>query len=217
MHRKPAEKKLSANFFFFVTENRLDSQALELALQQEFKSRSLSLDYELGVYDAHDDTLVYGNYIEATKRHLIDHKAAGYQPGIEKNFAVYFPRKQSFVVAQLDIWIFSTVALLLMMGFFAYAITQLLREKKFSELKNDFINNVTHEFKTPVTNISLTGEIIRGKIARGENVDIYLDILSKENEKLRLKIDQLLSGAVLDHSERPALEPVDIHQLISGC
>ena len=211
-------RKLSSNFYFVVTESPLDNQALDSALQRELLSRSLNIDYELGVYNADDDTLVYGKYVEATQKHLVDQGSVSSDArGVDKNFAVYFPGKQSFVVAQLDIWIFSTLALLLMTGFFAYAIIQLLRERKFSELKNDFVNNMTHEFKTPVTNICITGEIIRGKIAKGENVEVYLDILSKENEKLRRKIDQVLSGAALEHIERPSLQPLDIHQLIATC
>lgn len=211
-------KKLSSNFFLVVTETPLNDEALDSALQQEFLRRSMNIEYELGVYNADDDTLVYGNYVQATQKHLLDQQLiTGKANGVQKNFAVYFPRKQSFVVAQLDIWIFSMVALLLMMGFFAYAIVQLLRERKFSELKNDFVNNMTHEFKTPVTNIGITGELIRGKIAKGESVAVYLDILSKENEKLRRKIDQVLSGAALDHLEHPSLQPLDIHQLITGC
>lgn len=211
-------RKLSSNFFFVVTESALNDQELDSALQKEFLNRSLNIEYELGVYRADDDTLVYGNYVEATRKHLIDEEmVASNATAIQKNFAVYFPRKESYVVAQLDIWIFSTVALLLMMGFFAYAITQLLHERKFAELKNDFVNNMTHEFKTPVTNIGITGEIIRGKLAKGENVDVYLRILSKENEKLRRKIDQILSGAAVDHLERPSLQQLDLHQLIAGC
>src|SRR5688572_29694309 len=110
------------------------------------------MDYELGIYNADDDTLVYGHYVEATKSqdHLRHDAKKDYG---HKNFAIYFPKKMSYLAAELDIWIFSTIILLLMIGFFGYAIASLLRERKFTELKNDFINNMTHEFKTPVTNI----------------------------------------------------------------
>lgn len=210
-------KKLSSNFFFVATENALDHSAIDSLLNIELLKRDLLLDYELGIYYADDDTLVYGQYVEATKKHLVEKDFYADPAQREKNFAVCFPRKESYVVAQLDIWIFSTIALLLMMLFFAYAIITLLRERKFSELKNDFINNMTHEFKTPVTNIGLTGEIIRKKVPEHAGVGIYVDILLKENEKLRQKIDQVLLASSLDHRRRPSLERLDIHQLISEC
>ncbi|HEX8038503.1 MAG TPA: HAMP domain-containing sensor histidine kinase, partial [Chryseosolibacter sp.] len=137
--------------------------------------------------------------------------------GAEKNFAVYFPHKGSYLISQLNIWIFSTLALLFMMCFFAYAIVTLLRERRFAQLKSDFINNMTHEFKTPVTNIGITGEIIRKKVPEMANVGVYLDILLKENEKLRHKIDEVLLGSSADYGLRPALQRLDIHQLISQC
>jgi two-component system phosphate regulon sensor histidine kinase PhoR len=211
-------KKLSSNFFFVATESELDDQGLDNLLKKEFLLRSLNIDYELGVYNADDDTLVYGNYVEATKKPLpqsFEIEQTG--PEHQKNFAVYFPGKKSYLAAQMDIWIFSTFILLLMMGFFAYAIYTLLRERKFSALKNDFINNMTHEFKTPVTNVKIAGEILKNKLETNEGLNVYVDILLKENEKLERKIDQVLWGSSIENIRRPALEKVDVHQLITSC
>lgn len=211
-------RKLSSNFYFVSTESNLDNKALDTLLTKELLRRSLLLDYELGIYNADDDTLVYGQYVEATKKHSIRKDSDPSEKlSAEKNFAVHFPNKESYVMAQLDIWIFSTIVLLLMMSFFAYAMATLLRERKFSELKNDFISNMTHEFRTPVTNIGITGEIIRKKVSSAAGVDVYLDILLKENEKLRRKIDQVLLGASVEHLVNPSLERLDIHQLIAEC
>ncbi len=211
-------KKLSSNFFFVATESELNNQDLDSLLKKEFLMRSLDIDYELGVYNADDDTLVYGNYVNATTKPLAEESISARQVSDDvKNFAVYFPKKDSYIAAQLDIWIFSTFILLLMMGFFAYAIYSLLREKKFAALKNDFINNMTHEFKTPVTNIRIASEILKNKTADQAGIKVYIDILLKENEKLRHKIDQVLIGSSIDHLKRPALEIVDVHQLIADC
>jgi two-component system, OmpR family, phosphate regulon sensor histidine kinase PhoR len=211
-------KKLSSNFFFVAAETKLSNESLDTLLRLELLKRELALDYELGIYNADDDTLVYGQYVEATQKHLLDSdELIGEEAGLAKNFAVFFPDKKSYVIARLDIWIFSTLVLVLMMFFFAYAIFTMLRERRFGELKNDFINNMTHEFKTPVTNIGITGEIIRKKVSAEAGVDVYLDILLKENEKLRRKIDQVLLGASADYLPQPSLERVNIHMLISEC
>lgn len=209
-------KKLSSNFFVATTESALNEETIDTLVRNEFLLRSLNIDYELGVYYADDDTIVYGNYVEASKKTLLDGKAMKLgTAGRQKNFAVYFPKKTSYLAAELNIWIFSTLVLLLMSGFFAYAIASMLRERRFSELKNDFINNMTHEFKTPVTNIGIAGEILKKR--SGDENKVYIDILLKENEKLRMKIDQVLLGASVDRMRKPVLESLDIHQLLSDC
>ncbi|HET9487196.1 MAG TPA: HAMP domain-containing sensor histidine kinase [Chryseosolibacter sp.] len=211
-------RKLSSNFFFVATESVLDNESIDGLLKIELLKRDLELDYELGIYNADDDTLVYGQYVEATKKHFIEKEFGDvHSSAREKNFAVYFPRKETYVIGQLDVWIFSTVVLLSMMFFFAYALVTLLRERKFSELKNDFINNMTHEFRTPVTNIGITGEIIRKKVPEEAGVNVYVDILLKENDKLRSKIDQILLASSVDHRKKPWMERIDVHQLISEC
>lgn len=209
-------RKLSSNFFFVATESRLNDQNIDSLIKKEFLIRSLDVDYELGVYNADDDTLVYGNYVQSTITPLHENISTGLS-GREKNFAVYFPRKNSYLTAQLDIWIFSTVILLLMMSFFAFAIYSLLKEKKFAALKSDFINNMTHEFKTPVTNIRMAGEILQNKSAAYQEMKVYIDIVLKENEKLRLKIDEVLTRASIEDQQKPILEIVDIHKLMQEC
>lgn len=208
-------KKLSSNFFLATTESELNSEEIDKLVKNEFELRNLTLNYELGIYNADDDTLVYGNYVAATRQKLLKTEDRYVEAGGAKNLAIYFPGKRSYLAAEMKIWIFSTVILLLMFAFFAYAIVSLLRERKFSELKNDFINNMTHEFRTPVTNIGIAAEILKKKTQ--EDTHLYVDILMKENEKLRQKIDQVLLGASVDQLRRPALSQLNLHQLISNC
>lgn len=208
-------KKLSSNFFLATTESELNSEEIDKLVKNEFELRNLTLNYELGIYNADDDTLVYGNYVAATRQKLLKTEDRYVEAGGAKNLAIYFPGKRSYLAAEMKIWIFSTAILLLMFAFFAYAIVTLLRERKFSELKNDFINNMTHEFRTPVTNIGIAAEILKKKTQ--EDTHLYVDILMKENEKLRQKIDQVLLGASVDQLRRPALSQLNLHQLISNC
>jgi two-component system phosphate regulon sensor histidine kinase PhoR len=211
-------KKLSSNFFFVETNSTLNNQEVDSLLNKEFLIRQLRLDYELGVYNSHDDTLVYGSYVAATEKHSLQHRHQDLMSmqADHKNFAVHFPSKKAYITSQMEVWIFSTIVLLMMMGFFLYAMYSLLREKKFSELKNDFVNNMTHEFKTPVTNIGIAAEILKNKAAARDDINVYLDIVLKENEKLRDKIDQVLLAESLDFRNR-RFEMVDVNRLISDC
>lgn len=211
-------RKIASNFFLVETAKNLNGQDIDRLLKKELLLRSLYLDYELGVYNADDDTLVYGNYVRATHPRVAP-GTASLSDGSDhpQNFAVYFPAKAGVVLASLDIWIVSTIALLLMMGFFAYAIYSLLRERKFASLKSDFVNNMTHEFKTPVTNIGLAGEILKNKLSENHDLSVYVNILLKENDRLRAKIDQVLLGSSAEHVQRNAFVTLDIHRLLSDC
>ena len=82
---KAEVRKLSSNFFFVATESDFDNKAIDSLLQFEFLKRNLSLEYELGVYNADDDTLVYGQYIAATRKHLFDQEPSIMSSGSAKN------------------------------------------------------------------------------------------------------------------------------------
>ena len=211
-------KKIASNFFLVQTQETLNGQDIDRLLKNELSIRRLNLDYELGVYDADDDTLVYGNYVRATQpRAGIHNTTADNSTPHPRNFAVYFPARTGFVLASLNIWIVCTIALMLMMVFFAYAIWSLLRERRFSTLKSDFVNNMTHEFKTPVTNISIAGEILKNKLPVNDELSVYVNILLKENEKLRNKIDQVLLGSSADHVRPESFVTLDLHHLLAEC
>ncbi len=189
---------------------------VEQCIQREFSLRNLNLEYELGVYRADEDTLVYGNYIQSTKAKLIEKeiREGRYSHFPLQNFAVYFPHKTSYLAAEMDIWIISTLALILMIIFFAWAIYSLLKEKRYADIKNDFINNITHEFKTPVTNISLASEMLRKRHQNSTEDVVYFKILEKENEKLRNKIDQLLSAAAYEKPTPSKFTVVDLKDIL---
>ncbi|HTF21129.1 MAG TPA: histidine kinase dimerization/phospho-acceptor domain-containing protein, partial [Chryseolinea sp.] len=211
-------RRIASNFFVVETPRHLNGQDIDRLLKNEFLIRSLNLDYELGVYNADDDTLVYGNYVRATQPRVASSQDGTIQKVAQaQNFAVYFPAKTGVVLASLDIWIVSTIALLLMMGFFAYAIYSVLKERKFSSLKSDFVNNMTHEFKTPVTNIGIAGEILKNKLPENHELSVYVNILLKENDRLRNKIDQVLLGSSADHVRRNTFVKLDIHRLLADC
>jgi len=212
-------KKLSSNFYFVNSNAELDPHELDSLLHSEFLLHDLHIDYELGVYDAFKDTLVYGNYIQSTKTRLIEKEVAKGQFAQTpvQNFAVYFPNKVSYLASEMYIWIFSTIALILMMGFFAYAIYSLLKEKRYMDVKNDFINNLTHEFKTPVTNIKIAADVLKNKYGHSNEDILYFEILQKENEKLQHKIEHILSAAA---NEKPTLktpEKIDVHEVLRDC
>ena len=95
----------------------------------------------------------------------------------------------------------------------------LIREKRISEHTTDFLNNMTHEFKTPLTNIALAGKMVGKEALSGhdEKVKHYSEIILQENEKLRLQVEQVLSMTALERGEIPIRKTeIDLHELIDN-
>lgn len=211
-------KQLSSNFFFAELNTTINPELLDSLLKRELTIRQIRADYELGIYKADDDTLVYGEYIPATIKWQIEH---AHDPitnaeGTKSNFAIYFPNKFSVLAGELKIWIFSTVVLLMMTLFFIYAILSMLRERRLVEVKEDFINNLTHEFKTPIANIGLASEALKeNKITPGKQHQYYT-IIHSENERLKEQVERILQMGALDTKSLDLdLKPVNMHELIN--
>ncbi len=131
---------------------------------------------------------------------------------------VFFPEKQKHILLSLIVWfIMSGLFLLIVILSFAYIILTIIRQKKLSEMKNDFINNMTHEFKTPISTISLATEVLLNAPPKSshERISKYARIIYDENQRMRSQVEQVLQMAVFDKNEYTLdLVEVDMHELI---
>lgn len=129
-----------------------------------------------------------------------------------------FPDKEQYIRDEMGIPFISSVILILVVLVMSWRTTlSLLKEKEISEHTTDFLNNMTHEFKTPLTNIALAGKMM-GKdanIKQKDKIRHYSGIILEENEKLRLQVEQVLSMTALERGEIPLQKTeLDAHQLI---
>jgi two-component system, OmpR family, phosphate regulon sensor histidine kinase PhoR len=129
-----------------------------------------------------------------------------------------FPEKKQFIIAEMGtMFITSVLLILVVLVLFWRTTLSLLKEKRISEHTTDFLNNMTHEFKTPLTNIALAGKmIIKDPTAKqGDKIKHYSGIILEENEKLRLQVEQVLSMTALERGEIPLQKTeLDLHALI---
>lgn len=137
-----------------------------------------------------------------------------------------FPDKKQFIKAEMGrLFVTSVVLILVVLVLFWQTILSLMKEKKISEHTTEFLNNMTHEFKTPLTNIALAGRMLTrdstiaqaGLPGRQEDkIKHYSGIILEENEKLRLQVEQVLSMTALERGEiRLQKTALDFHQLIN--
>lgn len=137
--------------------------------------------------------------------------------GIE--LKLIFPEKKQFIIAEMGtLFITSVILILVVLVMFWRTILSLMKEKKISEHTTDFLNNMTHEFKTPLTNIALAVKMIikDSTIKQGDKIKHYSGIILEENEKLRLQVEQVLSMTALERGEIPLQKTeLDFHELIN--
>ncbi|RNI21764.1 sensor histidine kinase [Rufibacter latericius] len=218
---KPVQQ-VASNFFVAELQANVDPTETAQLLAQELAQRNLQEKYEFGLYNSLDDTLMFGQYIAAPQQKAIAgetpairHEKAGSVPLY--NLAVVFPGKTSFILKEMEFWWYSTGTLLVVVLFFAYTLSQILREKRLSELKTDFINNLTHELQTPITNIGLASEVLRkrSETLSPDRLTRYHDLIHSENERLRAQVERVLQMATLERQELALKkETVDLHALL---
>lgn len=136
--------------------------------------------------------------------------------GLELN--LFLPEKRQFIIEEMGpMFITSVVLILVVLIMFWRTILLLMKEKQLSEHTNDFLNNMTHEFKTPLTNIALAGKMIvkDSTLKQEEKLKHYSSIILEENEKLRQQVEQVLSMTALERGEIPLRKTeLDVHTLI---
>lgn len=131
-----------------------------------------------------------------------------------------FPDKKQFILEEMGVpFVSSVILILLVLVMFWRTNLSLQKEKKVSEQVKDFVNNMTHEFKTPLTNIALAAKMMNREtvINQEEKIRHYSGIILEENEKLKHQVEQVLSMTALEKGEIPLhMELIDVHSLIAG-
>ncbi|MFA6127413.1 MAG: HAMP domain-containing sensor histidine kinase [Bacteroidales bacterium] len=131
---------------------------------------------------------------------------------------VRFSQPRQLIVKDLLLWLAaSTIFLLIVIISYAYIVLTIVRQKKITEMRNDFINNMTHEFKTPISNISLACEVLkRPNITDSpDRLNRYIDIISQENKRMRSQVERILQVAVRNREDMDiSRQTTDIHELI---
>ncbi len=222
MNKTPAPSsnvitQVSTNYFAVLVNGPIDAGILEFLLVTEFQKRNIT-DFEFGIYDCVEKCMVGGNYISPRKVTL-----ASTFPEIPKlnndgyYFAVQFPYREANILSQMGIWGFSSAVMLVVIFFFVYTLFVILKQRRLSEVQRDFINNMTHEFKTPISTIAISSQVLKDPtiIQTPERLLNYATIIEHENNRLKQQVDRVLQMAELDkeHIELKK-EEADMHDLL---
>ena len=183
---------------------RVNNVEIELLLQRELRERDLDLDYDYRVFDGELATKVgsdrYTNLegVEKFSMPLFANNKG------ETNFSLVigFPNRVSYLRSSISfLIILSIVFTLVIIISFVSTILSSIRQKNISEMKTDFINNMTHEFKTPIATIDLALNAVKNEKVKKDNtlVNKYLSIIKEENKRMNLQVENVLKISQLEN------------------
>lgn len=224
-------------------EERVDRFTLDTLLRQALQERGITIPYNFAVRSKGQSRFLFASMLasQASMNRQFDeygYKAALFPNNILEtgNYVyLFFPDQRSFILSRMTATLAgSALLILVIMGCFYVAITTILRQKKMADIKNDFINNMTHEFKTPISTISLAVDMAREQLRSAQMATVlgagvntapptelperlgrYMGIIRDENQRLGSHVEKVLQMALLDKGEvKLKLSSVNVHDVI---
>lgn len=184
-------EQLSENYYVVMINDQIDLPLLEALLQRKFKEKAILIPYSYTIYDCSSDQMVYGSpTINADKKNeelLL--------PKWEQDqyyFGVYFPEVSTSLLGGMGGWFILSVVLLLVLIFFGFSLFIIFQQKRYSEIQRDFVNNMTHELKTPLTSIRLSSKVLSESVHESDKEYPYLKIIREESGRLEKQIENIL-------------------------
>ena len=181
----------------FPVYKRIEAEQLRLLLSNEFKNEGIEIDFEFAIYDNDLATKVQSDNYQVEEV-----LAYGVPVFLDNNdessykLLVKFPERRKFLISTI-LWMVVLSVLFTSIIILAYssAIYQLIKQRQISQIKSDFINNMTHEFKTPIATINLALDSIRNPkiINDQEKVSRYLGMIREENKRMHAQVENVLT------------------------
>lgn len=221
-------QQITPNYFVVSFYDTLNPIILENLIVEEFNQYNVQQKFEYGIYDCFADSIIFDRYVDLSSSKKMSGKSTN--PATFKwdhdghYFGVFFPDKKEIGTIQSlemsESLVISTLVIFIVFLILSYSITIILKQKKLSEIKNDFINNMTHELKTPISTISISSEVLLSQSIseHPKKISEYAAIIKQENKRLELLVEKVLQTAQLSESEFTLQkEEGNIHEIIQKC
>ncbi|HTQ63731.1 MAG TPA: HAMP domain-containing sensor histidine kinase [Puia sp.] len=207
------------NYFLFKADTIPQKDSLTFYLQREFSDFDVLTDVKLGAYSAADKKYIYEEYIPtpATRYNV---QTVSDLPIIAENFdhiLIYFPHRYKYILSEMNFWIISSVVLFLALLGLAVSLFYFYRQKFLAEIQKDFVNNFTHEFKTPLAVMKIAGDVLAQEniLYQPERMRRYASIINNQTEHLQGQVERLLKASAIENRRLPIeKETINPYQLI---
>ena len=189
-------KRISDDYYIVNVNDVFENTILEQYLKSEFEKVKLELSYEYAIYDCSSDAMVYGNYVSAYGKEpsKFCEECFPTNSDLTYYFAVRFPNiEKTYFKSLSQYWLF-TVVLFLVLIIYVYSVLLMLKQKRYTDLQKDFINNMTHEFKTPLASILIASNYANSQkeIIDNPKLSKYMQIIINQSNKLNQHIEKIL-------------------------
>jgi two-component system phosphate regulon sensor histidine kinase PhoR len=216
-----------SNYYVVNVDQDFDPNTLEFFLKKSFNNQGLHEDFQYGVFDCSSKQMVTGKTIKYKSAGVTENTQLQQEEALPPHsksdlnyyFGVRFPNKSANILSNMWLVIFFTALMLITLAFFIYSIFVILRQKQLSELQRDFINNMTHEFKTPISTINISTDVFLNneKIKEDSRLDRYAHIIKEQVLRLNTQVEKVLQLAKIERDKIELhLEELDLTELIKG-
>jgi two-component system phosphate regulon sensor histidine kinase PhoR len=188
-------------------------------LHHELEDFDVFTDCRLTLYDAVSKKILFEKdiYSAASNKTALRPLPAAVRKPPYKSIILYFPHRERYILSNMIFWIATSIILLGVLIWLGFSLFYLNRQKFLNELQRDFVNNFSHEFKTPLSVIALASESLKKNSTqeRKEKISQYADIVGYQSKYLQGQIDRLLRYSFAEKSGLQLyIEQVDMHELI---
>jgi len=198
---------------------RVSNREITIRLDKELKRKGIDTDFKYGIYSNGLATQVKSGYFrkDSGKNYMVPMFIDG-EGRSDYQLYVTFPEKKNFILSSISkILALSAIFISIIILAFVTALYQLIRQKQISEIKTDFINNMTHEFKTPIATINLALDAIKNPkiISDADKVKRYVGMIRDENKRMHAQVENVLRISKLEKNQLDvSKEAVDMHDII---
>ncbi|MDG5800433.1 HAMP domain-containing sensor histidine kinase [Marinilabiliaceae bacterium ANBcel2] len=202
-------------------QERVPKEMMDVSLVQAFEERGLSLPFEFGIYNSR------GNLVTSTDHFEREEATVSYQKHLFPNdvhpkanyVLVYFPKRPNFIMDSMGMVLPTIVFTLVMIFLSILTLIIIVKQKRLDDIKNDFINNMTHEFKTPISTISLASQMLKdGSVAKSPSTLTHVSgVIQDESKRLSFQVEKVLQMAIFDKGKAGLKKKkTDINNLVNN-
>lgn len=209
---------VSGNYYLVNVNSVIDKELLKEQLIEQLKRHEIYIGFEFAIFDPESEQMDIGTLITKTG----EEKISNYEFPVNENyhyyFGIHFPSRSAFFTSQLSIWYFLTGLLVIVILFFGYTLSVIIRQRQLSEVQKNFINNLTHELKTPISSIALAANVINNKeiLKTPKRLFEYARIIEEQNKRLSKNVEKVLNLASIEKNRiHLSLEEINIEDIIN--
>jgi len=207
------------DYFLFKADTIPQKDSLTFYLQRELGDFDVLTDVKLGAFSSTEKRYIYEEYIPGPASNY-GVQAVSDLPVYSQDFdhiLLYFPHRYKYIISEMNFWIISSIALFLALIGLAVSLFYFYRQKFLAEIQTDFVNNFTHEFKTPLAVMKIAADVLaQENIAhQPDRLSRYSAIIKNQTEHLQSQVERLLKASAIENKKLPIeKEVIDANELI---